>query len=474
MSLILSIPTLAQQTVPVSTVLTQSPVRVDEKLVMELFNYEEYGYSRSKKTEIGDQLELSSRFRYQFTDNAWASLGFTTTPLENRFDNKTSDFELRTGYVYNRFVLQIDLNLNTNDGEGGITFGPDVESRNTFLSYTPFEKWQIIFYPFNFNGSTGVNLPNFNVTNLFFIDGAPNQLDTLQLRDEKLGRKTIPGLELFYSDLDNDFNGWSAYMGVGAATYLYPTDPDFDIRSNIGSLSWQRKEDVGYKLGAVYKDARQFSSLQYVTHTQSREVGSLLESSFNVYSLSRPLSKLIFEAEVSMSQAGEMPYRVDRRSNWFEVNEAISVDPRQRVYSDRQNNLQDWIGESGYGVSLKAGVPFFPQDRKDTTPYISYSYYSPHFVFDGRESAHRLRNRDESLGHGGLQKFGIGAYFYPGTFIINPRFEYLSARNPVFTNSSDIRNDSIAAVFNTYDYQFFISVSYFFDKRVGPRTFRLN
>lgn len=464
----------AQETVPVSTVLTQSPLWIDEKVVMELFNYEEYVYSRSKKTEIGDQLELSSRFRYQFTDNAWASLGFTTVPQENRFNNKTSDFELRTGYNFYRFILQLDLNLNTNDDQGGITFGPDVESRNTFLSYNPFDKWQFIFYPFNFNGSTGVNLPNFNVTNLFFVDGAPNQLDTLQLRDEKLARKTIPGFEVFYSEFDNMGHGWSAYGGFGAATYLYPTDPTFDIRTNIGSLSWQRKEDIGYKLGGVYIDVSKFLSIQYVTHTKSAEVGSLLESSLNLYSLSRPFSKMIFEAEASFSKAGERPFRVDRRNDWFVVNEAISVDPRQRVYSDRQNNLQDWIGDSGYGLSFKAGIPFFPEERADMTPYISYSFYNKNFVFDGRESVHVLRNRDETQGPGGLQKFGIGAYFYPGTFIINPRFEYLEANNAVFTNSSDIRNDSIASLFNSYDFQFFISVSYFFDKKTGPRTFRLN
>lgn len=466
----------AQETVPVSTVFSQSPLKVEKKLSLELFNYSERIYSRSKKTELGDELVLKSRFRYQFTDNAWTSLGFTTNPSENRFDNKTSDFEVRAGYVYKNLVLQLDLSLNTNDDDGGITIGPDVDSKNTFLSYKPHQNFNLIFYPFDFNSRTGVNIANFSVTRIYFIDGAPNQLNTLQLRDEKLANKTLPGFELNYLNFDKEGRGMSYYIGASAATYLFPKDPTFDIRQNTGALIWERKENIGYKAGAVYKNTNNFLSLQYVGQSEDEETGTLLQSAGNFYVLSQSLNKIIFEMEMAYSKSGSKPYRVDRRNNWFEVNENISLDPRQRVYSDRSNNIQDWVGKSGYAANLSVGLPSKFNKRTDFTPYLGFSYYSKYFVQDDYNglSVHNLRNKNETLGHGGLNVLSLGAYFYPGNFIIHPRFDYLKAKNAVFTNSNDIRNDSISADFNSYDFQFFINVSYFYNKRTGPKTFRLN
>lgn len=473
-ALFYSFQALSQQGVPVSTVLTQSPLKVDKKFSIELFNYEEAIYSRSKKTQVGDQVELRTRFRYQFTDNAWASLGFTTDPGNNRFNNKTSDFELRVGYNYEKFIAQIDLSINTNDSDGGIALGSDLDSRNTFLSYKMNPNTSFVFYPFNFNGSTGVNFYNDNITNVNYLTNAPNALDTNPLRDETLATKSIPGLELRFDDFDSNGSGQSFYAGVGAATYEYSTDSSFDIRENAASLKWERKEDLGYKLGALKVSPSHFLSFQYVGHTEDKEAGALLKSSLNLYALTQIGRRFMFEFEASMSEAGSTPYRLDREKDWFEVNNSGTPDPRQRVYSDRQNNLQDWIDKTGYAALLKFGYRMKLSDGDSVTPYISYSYFDKNFVYDDYLSVHRLRNNDETTGHGGLHNIGLGAYFYVKNFIIHPSLEVMSAENSVFTNSSDIRNDSIAANFNSYDFQAMINVSYYFDKRTGPRTFRLN
>ena len=68
-----------------------------EGIFVEEFNYEEFIYSRSRKTEIGDQLELNMAMRYQFTDTTFGRFRFNTDPEENRFENKTSQFEFLVG-----------------------------------------------------------------------------------------------------------------------------------------------------------------------------------------------------------------------------------------------------------------------------------------------------------------------------------------------------------------------------------------
>jgi hypothetical protein len=232
-----SVQALAQQAPAVSTVLDQSPQKTDEKFIIELFNYEEYVYSQSKKTEIGDQLKLTSRFRYQFNEKGWVSAGFSTRPEENRFNNKTSQFEIRSGYSYNGFTAQIDLDLNTNDNQGGITFGPDLDSQNTFLLYNIHKKYQVIFYPFNFNGEVGVEFNTNHVTRLYFVDGAPAIINNPPTENDKLASKTIPGFELRYNDFDEKRKGKSFYIGFGAASYLFPNDPGFDITTAAGATS---------------------------------------------------------------------------------------------------------------------------------------------------------------------------------------------------------------------------------------------
>ncbi len=458
---------LAQQAPAVSTVLDQSPAQTDEKFTVELLNYEEYGYSQSKKTEIGDQLKLTSRFRYQFSDSGWVSAGFSTRPEQNRFANKTSQFEVRSGYNFDSFRLQIDLELNTSDNDGGITFGPDLDSENTFLLYNFDDNYQLIFYPFNFNGEVGVEFNTNDVTRIYFIDGAPSVINNPPTENERLAMKTIPGFELRYNDFDNDHKGKSFYAGLGVASYLYPNDPGFDITTAVGATNWSRQEDIGYKFGALLTGKNNFTSLQYVGHTNDLETGSLLKSAASLYTLNR-VGRFMFEFEGTASEGGARPYRLNSSFSWFETSGTLGADIRQRVFSDTGNNPHSWVGEWGYAGSIKAGMV-----QDGYTPYLSYKYFDENFVFRGRESAHTLRTNDESESHGGLHSIGVGAYIYKGNFIINPRFEYLIANNDVFSDRNDITEENIVNGFSNQDFFVFINVAYFFNERTGPRTFRL-
>ncbi len=467
LAFLFSINVFAKNTPAVSTVLDQSPIKTDEKFLIELFNYEEYVYSQSKKTEIGDQLELKTRFRYQFSDKGWASFGFTTIPEENRFDNKTSEFELRSGYSYDAFTAQVDLTLNTSDSDGGITFGPDVDSENSFLRYQMTDKLRLTFFPFNFNGEVGVEFNTNDVTRIFFVDDAPSVINVTPNDEDRIVMKTIPGFELSYNDFDDDGNGLSLYGGLGTATYLYPNDPNFDITQTAAALSWSRNEDIGYKFGALLRKDNSFTSFQYVGHTEDAETGALLKSAASFYSLNR-LGKFMLEFETTATEAGSQPYRLSRSDNWFETGDPIGADALQRVYKDRNGDLQNWVGEWGVAASLKLGVA-----KQGYTPYLSYKYQDENFIFRERESAHRLRTNNESESHGGLHRLGFGAYLYKGNFIINPRFEYLLAENDVFSDRNDVTQERIISGFKDQDFLLFINVAYFFDKRTGPRTFRL-
>jgi len=457
--------------IPVSNVLDQSVQYTDKKLSLELFSYEEYIYSKSRKAEIGDQIELTSRFRYQITDEAWMSLGFRTDPSSDRFDNKTSDFELRSGYNFGSLIAQVDLSLNTNDPDGGISIGFDLDSENTFLRYLINDKFQFTFFPLNFDGEVGVEFKSGEVTRIYYVDGTPNNI-TLNPDPndpaERIASKTIPGFELRYADVEDSKNIKALYVGLGAATYEYPNDPSFDITQTSTGNTWARRETFGYKVGGIYRTPRAFTSLQFVGHSEDRETGALLSNAASVYSLFDVANKFISEIEVTATEGGSQPYRVSRSNQWFDTSNPILAQTSQRVYKDNDGNLQNWVGKWGGAASLKFGIK-----QKGYTPYFSYKFQDENFVFSSRTSAHNLRTNNLAESHGGLHRIGLGAYFYNNNFIINPRFEFLKASNNVFADQAIITDFNPAAVLTDTDFNFFINVSYFYDKRTGPRTFRL-
>lgn len=433
---------------------------------VEYLNYEEYVYSRSRKTEIGDQLELDTALRYQYSPSTFGRFRFLTDPVENRFDNKTSRFEFLAGHVYQNFYFQIDAELLTDDesddgNSSGISIGMDLDSEDTRISYQFSDGWLFTFYPFNFDGEVGHEFNTWDVTRIYYIDGSPTTVAVSPTNGEKIVEKTLGGFELAYKTNPHKNEGLVLAAGIGAATYQYPGNANYSLEATSpapASSRWERREDIGYKGLFQYSTDDFRIEGKYVTHTRSEETGSLLESAGSVYTIGE-FGNLVLEAEVTMSKAGEAPYRIDKTTNWFE-----ETSPWQPVYKDIAGNRQGWIGETDYAYALKAGIRF-----GDVTPYLTYRHQGEHFIFRERESAHLLRTNDESQSHGGLNRIGVGSYFHSGNFVVNPEFEYLIAENAVFSNASDVRNDRQNASFVKEDFLVYLIVRYQFD---GPKLFQ--
>ncbi len=422
---------------------------------VDYIQFEDHIYSRSKKSEVGDQTELDMAFKYQYNENTYGRLRFETDPSESTTDNKTSKFELLLNHKYESLTIQADLDLKTSDGStGGTSIGQDRDSEGTYLSWSPMNNLKLTFYPYNFDGEVGDEFNTWDVTRINFVEGAPSTINNTQLTDESITQKTIPGLQVEYGVLDN----LSLYAGFGFATYLYPTNGDFDIENNPSVTSWQRKEDTGYKFGFKYEIEKMLELKgEYVSHNNSEETGSLFEAAGSLQAKLN-LGQFIFASEYTMSKAGKKAWNLERSGSWFE-----EQTPFQPIYSDTLGVKQIWLGETDHAVMLKTGY-----NLGSVVPYVSYKYQGENFIFRERESAHRLRNADESLSHGGLHRMGLGAYFYKGSFTIQPDIEFMKAKNPVFNNSSDVRSDRILSKFKKTDYLISLEISYDFD---GEREF---
>ena len=423
---------LTSQTFAQSLRRLDTPVPTDKKhdFYLERFYYEDFIFSQGKKTQLGDQVELDASIIYRYDENTYARLRFETTPEENRFDNKTSSFELLAGYQRDKIEFAFDFSLETNDGStGGTSLGFDVDSEYTMLKWKVSKTFSFTFFPFNFDGEVGQEFNTRDVTRIFYIEGAPNTI-TFSQGENKVVEKTIPGFQLDFTK--DNFN---AYVGFGAATYLAPNNADFDLQSNPTAVRWERKSDLGYKLGAshVSKD-NHLLRFELVGHTEAEETGALIESAASFYGLKRFNTgdhNLILEFEGTATKAGARAWRVSRTDSWFARTTSPGFDP---IYADLNRNLHDWLGQTGYGLSFRMGLEFV--DNK--TFYLFTRYQSEHFIFRDEESAQTLRTADESLSHGGLARVGTGTILRYGNFSVIPEIEYRKAKNPVFSNSADV------------------------------------
>jgi hypothetical protein len=457
--LLLSTWTLAQ--VPTQQNILQGivPQNLDEipmnELILDRMSYDDNIFSESQKTQLGDQSELGLAVRYHVAPMTFTRLRFVTDPRENRFNNKTSRFELIFAKSFDKFNIQIDLDILTNDTEddpdsGGISIGPDLDSDDTFISYQLNRNHNFVFYPFNFRSDVGDEFNTLDVSRIETVTDSPNSIGATPIGNENVVSKTIPGLEYTYTLGTHNF-----YMGVGVATYFYPINEDFDIEANPTASGWERKETTAYKFGYLMIDSNKTKvSIQHLAHDNTDETGSLLESasSLNVF---KRLGRFIVEFESTMSVAGKNPYNIDRQTNWFRNQTPAPFSP---TYADINGVRQDWLGETGFGHSLKVGYNF-----TDITPFISLKAQDEHFIFDGDESAHILRNSDETLSHGGLTRIGVGTYFYRKNMFFRPYLEYQIAENPVFTNSTGQRSDRALSSFTKENYILSFDLTYTFD-----------
>lgn len=410
----------------------ETPKQTDKEhdFYLERFYYEDFIFSQGKKTQLGDQVELDASIVYRYDENTYARMRFETFPEENRFDNKTSTFEILAGYQRDKIEFAFDFSLETNDGTtGGTSLGFDVDSEYTMLKWNVSDTFSLRFFPFNFDGEVGQEFNTRDVTRIYYIEGAPNTI-TFSQGNNKVVEKTIPGFQLDYTK--DNFN---AYVGFGAATYLHPINSDFNIKTNPNAVRWERKSDLGYKFGVSHTSKTEhLYRFEVVGHTEAKETGSLIESAASLYALKRLKTgdqNIIFEFEGTATKAGAEAWRVSRTNNWFERTVSPGFDP---IYADLNRNFQDWLGEAGYAISLRMGLEFID----DKTFYLFTRYQSEHFIFRDEESANSLRTADEALSHGGLVRFGTGTLLRYGNFSVIPEIEYRIAKNPVFSNSADV------------------------------------
>lgn len=426
---------------------------------IEYLQYRDHLYTLSRKTEVGDQMRLDAALRYEFDKDSFGRLRFATDPNRNQYDNKTSRFEFLLGRRINTWLFQFDAELNTNDKEsGGTSLGLKTDSRLTYATWKPTTKSRLTFYPFNFDGQVGRVFNIRDVTEIHYIKGTPDTISSVQNNDEFIASKTIPGIEFAWA-FDQSFQKF-IYTGFGATSYLYPHSADFNIRdeNNLGADRWQRRETLAVKAGIYWRSPNHRFEAKYVTHTESGETGSLLDSGAFFYSINN-FGSIRIENELTYSKAGTQPYRLTRSGQWFE-----DIATFLPVYSDRLNRPQDWINRSGFGYSVRTGL-----NQKHLIPYLSYKYQSKHFIYRERESAHILRTYDESESHGGLHRIGFGTYYNIGDFVINPEFEWMIAQNRVFNNASDIRQDKFISNYRRQDFSLYFVLTYQFGEN---RVFR--
>ena len=443
-----------------------------EKLTIKYFEYDDRIYSRSKKSEIGEEIRLRGKLNYQLSENTSLGFGAKIYPEEGSVDDKTSTIELEAKHHWKDFIFGVDFDLKTNDkaaSSAGTTFGFDQDSKNTYIGHEGKYGFFARLHPFNFGGEVAKGRPfsSWDVTRIYEITGTPNAVTVNQASGETLAGKTIPGVVFGYKKQDKTVLGKNIaeaeiYLGVGVTTFLFPSDPGFDIDGSLTSTTWKRSEDLGYKGGfslglnkLLFGIVDNLSvELEYVGHRKTLETGSLLKEAASFYTYARIFGNLVFDLQVAASHAGNNAYRINASGDWFSVEAADEL-----IYSDNLKRDQDWFGKIDYAASGRIGYQF-----RTITPYILYRYQGPHYVFRERESAHVLRTADDNRSHGGLHRVGLGSYFQIGQFVINPEFEAMLAKNAVFTNSADIQQSRLNSSYRKNDYLARLKLTYKYDQ----------
>jgi hypothetical protein len=395
-------------------------------LYVEYFHYEEPVFSQSRKSELGERSDIDMSLRYDYNRDTFGRFSFGTDPTDNPVDNKTSKFETLLHHKMSPFDFQIDLDLKTNDtSSGGISIGPDLDSDDSYIAYGFLDHFNLVFYPYSFGGAVGRKFETDDVTEIYFVEGSPSTINTTPINEE-IRSKTLPGLELRWSPKKDVV----IFVAAGAASYLYPADENFIMTESAAVSRWEWRQDVGGKVGASYKDDNFRARIIHVEHDKSRETGSLLASASSL-DLTSNLGPVVVNAEYTTTKAGKRPYRLARSGNWFE-----DVTPFYPIYSDFYGVQHDWIGKQDYAWALETGYQI-----GSVLPYVGYKYQGPHFIFNDRRSAHRLRTGDETKSHGGLHVFSLGSNVTKGNFSITPELEWLAAKNAVFDNNADVKQD---------------------------------
>ncbi len=406
---------------------TEAPL---QSMYLEYLEYEQRVHSTSNSTELGENPRFDAAFKYRFNEDTSFRLRLDIDPYKYPDQNKSSRLELRLYHRYDILEVQADLNINGDDnGRGATTFGPDTLSDDSWMALNPREDTKIIFYPYNFGSEIGREFRTLDITRLYYIEGTPSFISNLPVENEAVRLKSVPGFELQWQAS----NQLGLYAGIGSVSFLYPAVKDFSIEQNAAAERWKNKEDRAYKAGATFANDSTQARVEYVTHSNSALTGSLLEAAWSIQA-QQLLDRWIVDFERTWSKAGTRPYRLARNGSWFE-----ETTPFRPIYSDYYGDKQDWLGKTGAATMLRVG---FRWDER-LTPFLAYKQIGKYFIYRERESAQSLRTADESLSHGGLSVISVGANYQIGRFTLRPEYEFMTAKNEVFGNRTDIRQDKI-------------------------------
>lgn len=428
-SAVISIPfsLLASQEFDPDRVLKQEKPS-DKTLFLEYLNYQQSLYSSSMDVELGENARIETAFKYLPSDETFFRFRLLVDPRKNVYENQTSKVEVHLNHKYEKWELQADFELDFDDQNRGATaLGPDTDSEYSYIAYNFSQGLRLTFYPYNFDGEVGRVFKSDDVTTIYYIEGTPDFISNLPLEDESIRKKTLPGFDLRYSS-----GSWFAYTGLAAGRYIYPAGDDFKIEENVSAERWKTKTDIGYKGGIGYQEGAVSAVLELVSHNQSKEGGSLLKSAASLQVSHKLGSMFSLYLESSYSEAGNNAYEIDKSTGWFE-----KTDLFRPVYSDFYGEKVDWLGKKDFAHYIKISYHLGSSSK----PYLSYKSLGEYFVYREDESAHRLRTADETRSHGGLDVFGLGMTFLAGNYAITPEVEYKFAKNKVFGNKNDLRED---------------------------------
>lgn len=406
-----------------------------QSLYLEYLEYEQRVHSASNSTELGENTRFDAAFKYRFNDDTSFRLRLDIDPYKYPDQNKSSRLELRLYHRYDILEVQADLNINGDDnGRGATTFGPDTTSDDSWIALNPTPSSKVIFYPYNFGAEIGREFRTLDITRLYYIEGTPSFISNLPVENEAVRLKTVPGLEFQWQASKQ----LGLYAGIGSVSFLYPAVKDFNIEQNAAAERWKNKEDRAYKAGANYSLNGTSARFEYVTHSNAALTGSLLEAAWSLQA-QQELERWVFDFERTWSKAGTRPYRLARNGNWFE-----ETTPFRPIFSDYYGERQDWLGKTGAATMARVGYRW----NERLAPFLAYKYLGKFFIYRERESAQTLRTADETLSHGGLSIISIGANYQVGRFTLRPEYEYMQAKNEVFGNRTDIRQDKILSDLN--------------------------
>jgi len=347
------------------------------------------------------------------------SLKYSAEVLNNATKGDTSIEAIYGKTLNNRVKVSLDTTIDTGVG---FEFKLDDDSDKTYLKIGLTENIILGLYPFNFGSTVGDEFSTEDVSKIYYISGRPTYINGSS-QGVNLGSKTIPGM-ILTGKLNRML---SVYGGIGAVEFDIPTVKNLDLTEEMRAQYWEKRIAVAYKAGLEYNNEVSALNVDFISQDESEQGGSLLK-----YALSTKLSlepgNLRINAEAVYAQAGEKPY--------YTENDYLS-----REYGYEPYYTQDWVNEADFAAMVKLAYEVTPS----LLPYVSGKHYGENFIYDGENSAHKLRTLKEftpgfndSESHGGLNVVEAGIEYIYCNAIITPFVEYKMAENAVFSPESDL------------------------------------